>query len=347
MTSKQRNKAVLDYQHLSKHITSAMHEASVPGLGIAVVERSEIIYDQVFGFRNTHTRPMLTQDTQFQAASLSKPVFAYAVLKLFEKGLIDLNTPLSKYTSEPYSQDKRSLEITPRQVLSHSTGFPNWRSDTSLKIEVPPGKTFGYSGEGYVYLQKVVEQLTSQPLHGYLQDNFFEPLGMKNSTFAWGIDENGQFLLDEDGNVLSPTGSTSSNAAFSLLTTASDYARFLLAILNPQENHPFKLNKASVTAMLSPQLQVGRYNSLSWGLGWGVQHTQMGDAFWHWGGPQNNYFNYCFVFKGQGLGVVILTNDDSGLDICESVAQVALSNWVPHPAFDWLLPIESFHPRGY
>ena len=317
---------MLDKDHLSEPIISAMQKADVPGLAISIIENNKIVYDQVFGVKNTKNRLPLQKNTLFQAASLSKPVFAYLVLKLCERGEIDLDAPLSRYWSASYSPDRRSLAITTRQVLAHSTGFPNWRSDTKLELETVPGGRFGYSGEGYEYLQKVVEHLTGQALHDYAQVNLFEPLEMKDTTFIWGLDEVGEFLLDDENNVLPPRDAIFSSAAFSLLTVSSDYARFLMAMLNPEENHPFKLNQASANAMLTPQIPVGRHRLLSWGLGWGIQHTEIGDGFWHWGGVQNNYFSYCFALKQERSGVVILTNDESGLDICEVVAQVALNN---------------------
>jgi CubicO group peptidase (beta-lactamase class C family) len=338
---------MLHEPHLSEYIVTSMQKANVPGLAIAVIEDKEIIYHQVFGVQNTQTRPQISENTQFQAASLSKPVFAYAVLKLCEQRLLELDRPLSNYWPEVYSPDEPSLKITPRHVLSHTTGFPNWHSDSELRLETAPGEEFGYSGEGYEYLQRVVEHLTQQPLHIYLQNHLLEPLGMNNSTFVWGSDEAGNILLDEDGNVLPTIGPIISNAAYSLLTTASDYAHFLLAMLKPQDDHPYQLNEASITAMLTPQVQVGQYPLLAWGLGWGLQQIGAGEAFWHWGGPQNNYTNYCFVLKEQRLGVVILTNHDDGLEIFEEIAQVALGNSAPHPAFEWILPIEKFDSRGH
>jgi CubicO group peptidase (beta-lactamase class C family) len=106
---------VLQKQHLSEYITTIMPKADVPGLAIAVIEDKEIIYNRVFGVKNTQTRPRIDERTQFQAASLSKPVFAYAVLKLCEQGLLDLDKPLSSYWPEAYSPDEPSLLITSRE----------------------------------------------------------------------------------------------------------------------------------------------------------------------------------------------------------------------------------------
>lgn len=95
---------------------------------------------------------------------MSKPVFAYAVLKLCEKGVIHLDTPLTKYTSDRFLQGDPRLDlITARHVLSHTSGFQNWRSGKEpLKIHLEPGEKYLYSGEGYSYLQSVVTLLTGQ-----------------------------------------------------------------------------------------------------------------------------------------------------------------------------------------
>src|SRR5262249_11831103 len=123
----------------------------------------------------------------FEAASLTKPVVAYAALKLADSGQLDLDAPLSKYLPEPYIKDDDRLKlITTRRVLSHTTGFPNWRpAGQPLKIHFTPGERFSYSGEGYVYLQKVIEQISGQPLDAFMKKTVLEPLGMTDSSFVW------------------------------------------------------------------------------------------------------------------------------------------------------------------
>lgn len=97
----------------------------------------------------------------FEAASTSKPVFAYAVVKLFEKIVMNFDMPLTKYTSERFLVgDPRFDLITARHVLSHTSGFQNFRSsEKPLKIQFTPAKEWSYSGEGYYYLQPVVTHL--------------------------------------------------------------------------------------------------------------------------------------------------------------------------------------------
>jgi CubicO group peptidase (beta-lactamase class C family) len=337
---------LIDYTPLQKQILRLMDAQKLKGLAISVVDGNAICYADVFGRLNSSSHRPLTAETQFQGASLSKPVFAYAVLKLCETGVLDLDTPLIYYRPEPPCEDPRALQITARHVLSHTPGFPNWREEDegTLRIHSDPGRRFGYSGEGFQYLQQVLEYLTGQPLYEYMDAHLLTPLGMRHSTYAWASTGQEQPIEDEDGNVVSVGEQLMSNAAFSLLTTAQDYARFLLAMLNPVEDDPHRLNRASVDAMLTPQIQVGNRANLAWGLGWGIQYTEAGDAGWHWGGGHNDCYNYAVIFVKQRKGVTILTK--GGLRVCESIAQMALAIDVHHPAFDWLLPEDGWQSSG-
>src|SRR5579871_557835 len=173
-------------QQLENDAPELMKKFGVPGLEIAVIRHGKTIWLHSFGVKNTKTGQPVTNDTTFEAASLSKPVFAYAVLKLVEQGRLGLDVPLTTYLPKPYTTgDDRLARITARIVLSHRTGFPNWRDGDALPIDFTPGTRFSYSGEGYVYLQRVVEQITGKPLNDYMTEAVFKPLGMTSSSYVW------------------------------------------------------------------------------------------------------------------------------------------------------------------
>jgi CubicO group peptidase (beta-lactamase class C family) len=146
---------------LEKQIPQLMEKAKVPGLSIAVVKDGKLFWRRGFGVKDNASKGPVDNDTVFEAASTSKPVFAYAVMKLCERGVISLDTPLTKYTSERFLEGDARLDlISARHVLSHTSGFPNFRSKTEpLKIHFKPGEKWSYSGEGYSYLQSVVTHL--------------------------------------------------------------------------------------------------------------------------------------------------------------------------------------------
>src|SRR5690349_10781262 len=120
---------------LEKDIPQLLEKSDVPGLGIALIRNGELVWTGAFGTANADTKKPVTSTTVFEAASLSKPVFAYAVLKLVDEGKLDLDTPLNKYLGNNYDvvNDDRINLITARHVLSHTSGFPNWRDNDGTK----------------------------------------------------------------------------------------------------------------------------------------------------------------------------------------------------------------------
>ena len=135
------------FADLEKTISHLMKAGDVPGLSIAVLEKGRVVWHRGFGVMNAEIKTAVDDNTVFEAASLSKPVFAYAVLKLADSGKLDLDKPLVNYLPYKDVENHERLNlITARRVLSHSTGFPNWRGGQPLKIHFTPGERFSYSG---------------------------------------------------------------------------------------------------------------------------------------------------------------------------------------------------------
>jgi CubicO group peptidase (beta-lactamase class C family) len=325
---------------LEKRIPQLLDSAAIPGMSLAVISEGNVIYTGGYGVKSADTKDKVTTNTVFDAASLSKPVFAYAVLKFVESGLLDLDKPLYQYLPyEDIQHDNRYKQITARMVLSHSTGFPNWRGGDSLRIHFEPGKQFRYSGEGFVYLQKVVEKLTGKPLNDVMVENVFTPLGMSRSSYVWKQSLNDDFALPHNGflKVMDKNKPQQANAAYSLQTTAGDYAKFIVAILNESG-----LTRQTVQAMISPQVHVPEKafdnsspasKSISWGLGFGLQQTKDGNAFWHWG--DNNTFKcYVVAYTKEKKGVVYFTNGSNGLSIIKEITGLTIGG--EQPAVDFL-----------
>ena len=172
---------------LARQIPEWLRQANVPGLSIAVIQDARLAWRRAFGVRDASSNVQVDNDTLFEAASMSKPVFAYVVLKLCETGVMDLDTPLTKYVSTRFLEGDPRLDLmTARHVLSHTGGFQNWRSEKSpLAIHFTPGSRYLYSGEGYNYLQTVVTTLLGQPFERYMRSRLFEPFGMTSSCYVW------------------------------------------------------------------------------------------------------------------------------------------------------------------
>ncbi len=322
-------------------ITQLMDSANVPGLSIVLMRNNKVVYSQGYGLTKANSTQRVTPTTIFEAASLSKPVFAYAVLQLVEQGLLDLDKPLYEYLPYPdAAADARYQNITARLVLSHQSGFPNWRKNRKspqLAMAYSPGERFGYSGEGYVYLQKVVEKITGQPINELMNERVLKPLGMANSSFVWqsGFNTHVAMPHNEAGEPEQKYQPGQANMAYSLHTTAEDYARFIQAILIPTGLKP-----GTVAQMLTPASKLPtRFSgdtlstNLYWGLGFGLEQLPDATWFWHWG--DNGSFK-CFVMANQARkdAVIYFTNSANGLDIADRILQKTLGG--QHPSLPFL-----------
>src|SRR5262245_27623428 len=172
---------------LPETIHSLLSRYEVPGATIAVVKDGRLAENVAYGVKNTTTGERTEVDTVFEAASLSKPVFAYAVLWMAQRGELDLDKPLiDDVDRSEIAGDTRVRKITARIVLSQSSGLPNWRPrDSRLAIAFTPGERFSYSGEAFVWLQRVVEKISGQSLEDFMRDRVLAPFGMTNSSYVW------------------------------------------------------------------------------------------------------------------------------------------------------------------
>src|SRR5262245_40554131 len=215
------------------NLQSLLLEARVPGASMAVVHKGSVIL-RAAGFTDMESRAEVHTDTIFDAASLSKPVFAYAVLQLVDAGRLSLETKLSEYAPEYVKDDPQARLVTVSHALGHRTGLPNWRSaEFPLRTYFEPGTHFSYSGEGVTWLQRAVEAITDQPLETFMHRFVFEPLGMEKSSYVWQPTFEGNYAAPHDVSqkVGTKRKQQDAMAAFSLHTTAADYSRFLQAVL--------------------------------------------------------------------------------------------------------------------
>jgi len=332
---------------LERRIPELMRAGDVPGLQIAVIRGGRAVWRHAFGVRDAASNAPVGDDTVFEAASLSKPVFAYAVLRLVDAGTLELDAPVARYLPGDYSEDARAAKITVRHVLTHTTGFPNWRSSPrELPVFFDPGERFSYSGEGFEYLQHAVERVTGQTLDAVMKRLVFDPLEMTDSRYAWDERFDGRKATghDEVGVPRRRGRPAIANAAATLETTASDYARFVAALLDGTG-----LSPAMRDEMRKPQVRVdeGCSNCVSkkptgklsreiaWGLGVGLEETDGRAFLWHWGDNGGSGF-HCFVLAEPAAktGVVIFTNSLGGHGIIPEIATAAVGG--RHPCFAWI-----------
>jgi CubicO group peptidase (beta-lactamase class C family) len=312
-------------------LPALLDSASVPGLALALVSHGRIVWAQGFGSRHQGETEPIDTATVFEAASLGKPVFAYAVMKLVDEGRFDLDRPLFSYQPLPdLPHDPRYQRITARMVLSHTSGLPNEVGPGEhLSLQFDPGTRFGYSGAGFVYLQRVVEGVMRMPLESLMRQLVFQPLHMMRSSYRWQPQFATNFATGHDDyeTPRPPTKPTTASAAASLHTTAADYGRFLLAMLDATA-----MRTRSTRSMLSPQTVVTR--EISWGLGWALQQTDSGRVFWHWGDSSNSgYTSYVQGDPVRESGFVFFSNSTAGLSLSDALIRHLTGMHEPAVAF--------------
>jgi len=317
---------------LDSMVPRLMATYHVPGVSIVGIENRRITWERHYGVRAADRPEKVDRGTVFEACSMTKTPFAYVVLKLVERGKLELDRPLVACLDKPYLTDEPLHErITARMVLSHTTGFPNWRKGGwrkggKLPVRFEPGTKFGYSGEGFLYLQRVVEQITGTPVEAYMKRELFGPLGMTISSYVW--EDRYEDLAaaghDAKGKV-KPNRSLfrQANAGYSLYCTAYEYAKFLVEILRDDRSARHSLRARSIDAMLTPTTQAtgrkpivrsGKTTSkvTYYGLGWAIDKTASGHRAYHGGSNGTGFRCYCEFDRKRGTGIVIMTNALSG-----------------------------------
>jgi len=300
-----------------------LRESKMPAVSIAVIRDGHLAWRRAFGVKDTGTNEPVDLDSVFAACSDTKPVFAYGVLKLCEKGVLSLDTPLTQHTKRRVTNDPRIERVTTRHILTHTSGFPNWRQGKDLPIEFDPGSKFQYSGEGFSYLQSVVEEITGQSFEAFMRDSVLTPLGMTSSRVTWDQDYARQMAKphDEDGRRISgkffvvpdaaerAEGLARYGAAATLLTTPTDYATFLLEFLNPKPADTFRLSEASRREMLRPHVtkRAQMWSGLAWAL---EQHDGTPVLFTH-AGQDAGWYCLTAASTDRRSGLMVMLNGDT------------------------------------
>jgi CubicO group peptidase (beta-lactamase class C family) len=311
-----------------------MQEFNVPGVSIVLIKNKEIAFSKSFGVKDALTSQPVNENTMFEACSMTKPVFAFIVLQLVEENKLDLNEPLCNYLEEKfYGEDSIYKKITARMVLSHQSGLPNWRKGEEerngpLPIYYTPGERFSYSGEGYYYLQRVLEKITGKSLDEIAKKYLFTPAGMMNSSFVWTeeIDSLISSGHDTSGNFLAKSKYVHPNSAYTLYISAEDYANFILEIIKASKSDTSLLTQNYINEMLEPQADVlvrdpierpGRALGLFtyWSLGLAVDSTAYGKIYYHSGANRTGFRCYSQFNLDEGNGIVIMTNSLNGTEL--------------------------------
>ncbi|QMV18974.1 serine hydrolase [Granulicella sp. 5B5] len=313
----------------------------VTGAEIAILNHGRLVWSYGFGLRDVAKNLPMTPDTNTWAASITKAVFATWVMQLVEQHELNLDEPVAKILTRPLNEvehyrvtgsevvkDPRWQAVTPRMMLSHTSGFANFSGmepDGKIHIHFTPGTRFAYSGEGLNVLQFALEDRMHLQIADAMAKDIFRPLGMRQTGMVWqpSFEENSALRYDAKGKPIGPTHRNDAKAAGSMVTSANDLALFLEALLAKKilrastEQQMFTKQIAIHATHEFPPFEAssgndGEAEGLGYGLGWGLlERTKYGSAFFK-EGHGDGAENYVICFPRSGSCMILLTNSDNG-----------------------------------
>ncbi|MHC9088169.1 serine hydrolase [Tenacibaculum sp. IMCC1] len=301
-----------------KEIEKLLERHKIPSIAIGLIKNGKI--QQIRTFGNKTAKQPISNNSIYKVASLTKPITAFVVLKLIDEGKWNLDEPVSKYFIDKDIKNSKYLDkLTTRHILSHQSGFPNWRYLTDSKklhFQFEPGTKWQYSGEGLEYLRKAIEKKFKRPFEDIAKEKLFNPLGMNNTHFYWTneIDEN-QYAVEhnENGKPIHYEKYSVANASANLLTTVEDYSKFLEYILNGAD-----LSKKTYNEFL--KVQANEKDGIDWSLGMQMLSDLPNNetAFMHTGGDYGTK-TIALLLNNSKQGLVLFSNSENGMVLWQKI----------------------------
>lgn len=324
-----------------RQVNSIIHDVGVPGVSLAVIDHNKVVFSNVYGYKDLENLVKVDDSTVFEAASLSKTFLVYVVDKLLDEGKLDLNKPMYQYLENPrLAHDPRYKLITPRMILSHSSGIENWQwlnNPDTLEIVANPGERFVYSGEGFQYLAAVVDTILQKPYEQYIREMVLEPLHLRNTYPRY--TDNGNFPTDyatgydNFGKKFSKWKNLGTVPASGMHLVARDYANLIVSIFDGKH-----LSGYRIKSIYQPVIPLNQDDSnLYFGLGLAVQYSPTDTIVFH-NGSNDGFKSMMWYSIVHKCGLVILTNGDREnvmeKKICEISVNFNLDSYFKNDDYD-------------
>ncbi len=333
--------------NLESRIAKTMKIYNIPGVSIALIHDGKMAWSNAYGYADIHKGRKMTVDTVCRVESISKSVTAWGVMKLAEKGKIQIDEPLNQYLTNweipksAYPDEK----ITIRQLLSHSSGMPlgtigleyspieripslEESLSKEAKLIREPGSSFEYSNVGFNLLELVIQEVTAESFSEYMKKEILMPLGMHDSSFIWSekIDPEVPVGYDLKGSSV-PVYVYSEKASGGMFGNVEDIARFVIAGMTKAEiNENKAISLASVKQLYNSVIDIpGMYGMVadSYGLGYFIENTPDGKKAVFHGGQGHGWMTHFHYFPEEGEGIVILSNSQRSWPLISCI----LSDW--------------------
>jgi CubicO group peptidase (beta-lactamase class C family) len=354
-----------------------MAELQVPGVTIAAIHDGKIDWARGYGVAATGG-PAVTPATLFSAESMSKPVTALAVLKLYEQGRIDLDHNVNDYLKRwklPESSLPGPKTVTVRQLLTHTSGIGThngWLYDTSnplptllndldgatpsrtaaVRIESAPGVKFQYANGGYEVLELLVEDVSGESFGSFVSESVLRPAGMTDSHYDVPVSDQLSAKAATaylNGHASPPRMYYNSNfAAGGLWSTATDMATLLIELQREYDGQSSRILKQSTVRQMllpGPQVMPGMFQGLGFEIG-----GKPGAHFMEHGGSGVFQDEMVAYFQGRRDGLVVMANGSNGGILVKEVLRSAATT------YDWpdyrsqshpFLPMDASAVRKY
>lgn len=307
------------------HLKDRMEHYKVPGISIVIVKKGEIAFSKGYGLSRTDDSIKVSTKTVFQAGSIAKSITAVGVIRLVEKGVLDLDKNIEEYLINwkfPQNPYTKTNPITLRMLLSHTSGmihnnYKGFRQNEDLpslnavlngigkykpaQLDTIPGVRYYYSNTGYGVIQRIVEDVVGKPFEEIMKEEVFIPFKMSNSTFKRKTHNDSKdisYAYNRKGAIVEGYWYNAGiKASGGLWTTAEDLAKFMIHMQKD-------FSKEKRIEMLTPV-------KANYGIGFNIKGEKDALVFYH-SGKNVGYTNLMIGYAKQGDGVVILTNGDNG-----------------------------------
>lgn len=346
-------------------LESRMKHYNVPGVSIAVIKNSKVIWSKTYGFADVESKTPVNAQTLFQAASMSKPVSSYAALTEVEAGKINPDADVNSYLKSwkvPDNEFTKEKKVTLKNIVSHTagftvSGFPGYEkgkpiptliqvlkgqspSNTgAVVVDKTPGTPFRYAGGGYCVLQQMLIDIEGKDFTSIMNEKVLQPLNMKHSTFSQPLPE---AMAQYEASAYTETGQKvpgkshtyPEQAAAGLWTTAEDLSKFVIDVQNTLSGKSStvisqKTAEQFTTSLIDPFMGLGVF-----------LEDRSGHMYFHHGGWNEGFSSRFIASKTSGDGIVVLTNTNKPDFVEELVRSVAeVYHW---PSFNF--PVQTIQP---
>lgn len=336
-----------------KSIDEVMKEMHIPGISVAIINNFEVVWSKGYGIADIETKQPVDENTIFQAASISKPVTAMAVMKMVQDGKLDLDKNINTYLKSwqlPENEFTAKKAVTLKNLLSHNAGvtvhgFPGYKPDVpfpslvqvlngetpantgKIFVDMEPETQWRYAGGGTTIVQQAMIDQENKSFQEIMQERVLNPIGMSNSFYSNSKLNEKQLknataghYPDSGEQVVGKRHIYPEMAAAGLWTTAEDLAKFAVEIQKSLKGESNRVLNNQFTEIMTTPILKGEYN-----IGLANENISEEKFLGHGGG--NEGYNCDLLFhKTKGYGVALMTNTDNGaamiMQIFRSAAKV-------------------------